>query len=182
MRDDRLQEMLNKMAEFTSEPVRDGLDGDIRHHIPYRLVRHTITWNTFRIMIDLRLSRSVAAAVILISISVWASFLGAWNTSADQVLQDSKLLIKYGLAGENAGRKDVLASLEDFSKYMAGRSTDLTYYGKSTDPDDDYAVLMHWRLPDGKYRIIFNDLSTRTVSAEVIITLQAYMLKKHLDQ
>ena len=182
MRHERLQDLLSKMADFTTEPVRDGLDEDIRHQIPYRLVRHKVTWNTFRIMIDLRLSRSVAAAVMIISIAVWASFLGAWSTSPNEVFQDSKLLIQYGLAGENVGREDVLTGLEDFYKLMAGRNTDLTYYGKNAETDDSYAVLMHWKLPDGKYRVIFNDLSTRTVSPEVIITLQAYMLKKHLEQ
>jgi hypothetical protein len=182
MRDDRLKELLGKLADFTTEPVRDGLDEDIRHQIPYRLVRHSVTWNTFRIIIDLRLSRSVAAAVIIISISVWASFLGAWSTSADQVLQDSKLLIQYGLSGKNVGRAEVLASLDDFCRHITGRAKEVTYYGRSADPHDSYAVLMHWKLPDGKYRVIFNDLTTKTVSPEVLITLQAYMLGKHLEQ
>jgi hypothetical protein len=182
MRDERLKNLLGKLAEFTTEPVREDFDEDIRHQIPYRLVRHNVTWNTFRIMIDLRLSRSVAAAVIIISISVWASFLGAWNTSADQVIEDSKLLIKYGLAGKNTGRAEVLASLEDFCRHMSGRAKEVTYYGKSANPDDSYAVLMHWKLPDGKYRVVFNDLTTRTVSPEVLVTLQAYMLREHLEQ
>jgi len=182
MRDDRLRNLLGKLADFTTEPVRDGLDEDIRHQIPYRLVRHSVTWNTFRIIIDLRLSRSVAAAVIIISISVWAAFLGAWSTSADQVLQDSKLLIQYGLSGKNVGRAEVLASLEDFCKQLAWRAKGVTYYGRSADPDDSYAILMHWRLPDGKYRVIFNDLTTKTVSPEVLVTLQSYMLGKHLEQ
>ena len=182
MRDQRLKELLSELADFTTEAVRADLDEDIRHQIPFRLVRHKVHWNTFRIIIDLRLSRSVAAAVIIISISLWASFLGAWNTSPDQVYQDSKLLIKYGLAGEDVGRDDVLASLEDFYKHLAGRGTDVTYYGNSTDPDNNYAVLMHWRLPDGRYRVIFDDLSSKTVSPAVVITLQAYMLKKHLEE
>lgn len=182
MRDERLKDLLGKLADFTAEPVRDGFDEDIRHQIPYRLVRHKVTWKTFSIIIDLRLSRSVAAAVIIISISVWASFLGAWSTSPDQVIEDSKLLIKYGLAGKNAGRAEVLASLEDFCRHMARRAKEVTYYGKTADPDDSYAVLMHWKLPDGKYRVVFSDLTTKTVSPEILVILQAYMLRKHLDQ
>ena len=182
MRDERLKELLNELADFTVEPVREDLSESIRHHIPYRLLRHKVTWNTFSIIIDLRLSRSVAAAVIIITISLWTSFLGGWNTSANQVLQDSKLLIKYGLAGENVGRSDVLASLEDFYRHLAGRGTNVTYYGKNSDPADSYAILMHWKLPDGKYRVIFNDLSTKTVSPAMVITLQAYMLDKHSEQ
>ena len=182
MRDERLKELLGKLPDFTTEPTRDGFDEDIKRHIPYRLVRHKVTWNTFRIIIDLRLSRSVAAAVIIIAISVWASFLGAWNTSADQVIEDSKLLIKYSLAGKNAGRAEVLAGLEDFCKRMARQAKEVTYYGRNADPDDSYAVLMHWKLPNGKYRVVFNDLTTMTVSPEALITLQGYMLSKHAEQ
>lgn len=182
MREDKLKELLSKLADFTAEPVRQDLDEDIRHHIPYRLVRHKVNWHTFRIMIDLRLSRSVAAAVIIISISVWAGFLGAWSTSPNQVLQDGKLLMKYGWEGEKAGTDEVLESLEDFCKYLAVQGEKVTYYGKSADPDDNYAVLMHWKLPDGKHRVIFNDLSTMVVPPDTLIKLQAYMLKKHLEE
>lgn len=182
MRNEKLTELLSKLAKFTTEPVREDLDEDIRHQIPYRLVRHKVNWNTFSVIIDLRLSRSVAAAVIIISVSVWASFLGAWSTSPNQVFQDSKLLMKYGWDGEKAGRGEVLASLEEFYMHLAERGEKVTYYGKSADGDDDYAVLMHWKLPDGKHRVIFNDLTTMVVSPDTVIKLQAYMLKKHLDE
>lgn len=182
MRDEKLKKLLSKLADFTAEPVPDGLDEDIRHHIPYRLVRHKVNWHTFRIMIDLRLSRSVAAAVIIVSISVWATFLGAWSTSPNQILQDSKLLMKCGWDGEKAGRGEVLQSLEDFCAYLAEQGEKVTYYGRDTDPDNDYAILMHWKLSDGQHRVIFNDLSTMVVPPDTLIKLQTYMLKKHLEE
>jgi len=182
MRDERLKELLTKLADFTAEPVRQDLDEDIRHQIPYRLVRHKVNWHTFRIMIDLRLSRSVAAAVIIISISLWATFLGAWSTSPNQVIEDGRLLMKYGWDGEKAGRGEVLKSLEDFCEHLAEQGEKVTYYGKIAEPDDDYAVLMHWKLPDGNHRVIFNDLTTMVVSPDTLIRLQTYMLKKHLEE
>ncbi|MBN2136867.1 MAG: hypothetical protein JW720_03595 [Sedimentisphaerales bacterium] len=182
MRDEKLKELLNNLGDFTAEPVRTGLEDEIRRQIPYRLVRHRVTWNSFRIMIDLRLSRSVAAAVIIISISLWASLLAAWHTSADQIFADGKLLIKYSIAGQNAERQDTLASMEAFSRQLADRGADVTYYGETADPDNPYALLMHWRLPDGRYRVIFNDLSSKTVSPAVVITLQAYMLNQQPEK
>ncbi len=182
MREEKLRELLNKLADATTEPVRPDLDEDIRHQIPHRLVRHRVNWNTISIIIDLRLSRSVAAAVIIITIFLWASFLGGWNTSPDQMYEDSKLLIQYGLAGENAGRADVLASLEKFHKHLADRGRTVTYYGQSADPDDRNIVLMHWKLPDGRYRVIFNDLSARSICPATLIRLQTYMLEKQMER
>jgi len=179
MREDKLRELLNKLGDFTVEPVRPDLDEDIRHQIPHRLVRHRVSWNTFSIIIDLRLSRSVAAAVIIITMFLWASFLGGWNGSADQMYQDSLLLLKYGLAGKDVGRAEAMQSLEKFHKMLADQGKTVTFYGKGADPDDNHIILMHWRLPGGRYRVIFNDLSTRTVEPATLIRLQDYMLEKH---
>jgi len=179
MREDKLRELLNMLGDFTVEPVRPDLDEDIKHQIPHRLVRHRVSWNTFSIIIDLRLSRSVAAAAIIITMFLWASFLGGWSGSADQMYQDSLLLLKYGLAGENVGRAEALQSLDNFHKMLVDQGKAVTFYGDGADADDNHIILMHWILPDGKYRVIFNDLSSKTVAPATLITLQAYMLEKH---
>ena len=177
MRDEKLKELLNQLADATEEPVRPGLNEDIRHHIPLRLMRHRINWNTLNVIIDLRLSRPVAAAVIIIAISLWVTFISGW-ASPSSIYEDSKLLLKYGLHGENAGRSDILAQLAVLHKELSEQGKDVTFYGQTVDPDNRYAVLMHWKLPDGRYRIILNDLSTTTVSPAALIRLQAYMLKE----
>ena len=182
MREEKLKELLNRLGDFTAEAVRADLDEDIRHQIPQRLVRHRVNWNTFSIIIDLRVSRSVAAAVIIVTMLLWASFLGAWNGSADQMYQDSLLLLKYGLSGEKIGRSDALASIENLHKILAEQGKTVTYYGKEADAEDNHIILMHWVLPDGRYRVIFNDLSIRTVAAPTLILLQDYMLEKELKR
>ena len=181
MRDERLQELLRQLADFTAEPVRASFDEDIRHQIPHRLVRHRVNWHTVNIIIDLRLSRSVAAAVIIITMFLWVNFLGGWRTSADKMFQDSKLLIRYGLAGENVGREQTISSLEDFHKILANQGRPVAYYGPSNDEQNNYAVLMHWKLPEGGYRVIFNDLSCRTVTPDTLILLQARMVEKQTE-
>jgi len=181
MRDEKLKELLSKLADSTAEPVRQGLDEDIRHQIPQRLIRHRVTWDSFNILIDLRISKWAAAAIIIITIFLWAHFLAGWGATPDEIYQDSKLLIKYGLSGENACRGDMLAGLKSFYEDLTKQGRDVTFYGESADPDDRNAVLMHWKLSNGRYRIIFNDLSARTVSPAALIRLQSRMLKKQME-
>jgi len=37
---------------------------------------------------------------------------------------------------------------------------------------------MYWKLSDDKYGVVLGDLSTRTVSGDMLIRLQTYMLEK----
>lgn len=43
---------------------------------------------------------------------------------------------------------------------------DAAYHGKTVGPNDSDKVLLSWRLPDGKYQVIFGDLKSQTVPAE----------------
>ncbi len=182
MRDEQLQELLGRLAEYTAEPAPAGLAENIRQQIPTRLVRHRINWETVNIIIDLRLNRSVAAAIIVLAMLLWASFLSGWYAGPEAVYQDSKLLLKYSIAGEKIGRSEVLASLEDFYKQLARQGKEVSYYGPPADLDDRNLLLMHWKLPDGNYRVIFNDLSSRIVTPAVLIRLQAYMLERQMGR
>ena len=85
------------------------------------------------------------------------------------------MLLKHFLAGENAGRSDVLA---DMSKYLVGQGKHVVYYGNNIGPEDSDAVLMHWKLSDGKYMVILGDLRGKEVSSEELIEMQARMLQK----
>ncbi|MHC4519038.1 MAG: hypothetical protein ACYTAS_10645 [Planctomycetota bacterium] len=46
------------------------------------------------------------------------------------------------------------------------------YYGKTVTLEDADKVLLRWRLDSGQYRVIFGDLSARTVSAEELAELE----------
>ena len=46
------------------------------------------------------------------------------------------------------------------------------YYGQSVGPDDAEAVLMRWKVSEGRYRVIFGDLSALDVSAEELARLE----------
>jgi hypothetical protein len=52
------------------------------------------------------------------------------------------------------------------------------YYGDSIDSKDSSAVLIQWKLDNGRYSVILGDLSVKTVNAEELIKLQAQMLQK----
>jgi hypothetical protein len=49
---------------------------------------------------------------------------------------------------------------------------DYAYYGKAVGPKDKAKVLMHWKLDDGRYEVIFGDLHAETVAAERLHALE----------
>jgi len=54
---------------------------------------------------------------------------------------------------------------------------DPAYYGKSVAPEDTDQVLMRWKVSDNEYRVIFGDLHTETVTAEVLAELEKPLLE-----
>ena len=178
MRQDKLIQTLNKLAEATEENPRPALAEEIKDHIPRRLVRHRVAWDTMNIVVDLRLSRTAAAAIILLSILVMSGLFRLTDNSSDSLYHDSRLLLKYGFAGKNAGRADLIQSLRKFYEDLTNQGRDVVFYGESADPEDRHSILMHWKLSNGDYRIIYNDLTARTVSSSALIRLQSRMLEK----
>ncbi len=51
-------------------------------------------------------------------------------------------------------------------------NSDAAYYGKTVDAKDADAVLLRWKLDDGRYRVIYGDLRAKTVSKEVLQQLE----------
>ena len=178
MEEERLDKLLNKLADATKEPVRAGLAEDIKGHIPQRLAAHRGGMDTIKIMIDLRIGRLAAVAIIIITLILSITLLGGRASMSDGVYQDSKLLVKYCLGGGNASSEDVLAGISGFYDYLVHQGREVTYYADNIDPKDGNTVLMHWKLYDGRYRVIFVDLHAETISAEQLIELQAKMLQK----
>ena len=177
MREEKLGKLLNELAQRTAEPVGHGLAEEIKHRIPHSLVPHRGRMDTINIIIDLRISKLAAAAVIIITMILLANFLGGRDLAGDGIYQDGKLLAKYLLGGTGAGKSNILTGRAKY-EYLAHKGKEVVFYGDSIDPEDSNAVLMQWKLPNGKYRVIFSDLREREVDAEELIELQARMLKK----
>jgi hypothetical protein len=171
---EELKELLNKLPDAMTEPVRPGLGEDIKHQIPHRLSPHRVGMDTINIIIDFRINKLAAAAAIIITIIFCATFLGGRDSTGGSVLQDSMLLIKYWGAADtskiSAGR----------SKYehLLQRGEDVVWYGDRLNPKDSGAVLMQRKLADGKYEVTFVDGREKQVTAEDLITLLSEMLQK----
>lgn len=199
MKEEKLGKYLNELADATAEPVRAGLAENIKHRIPHGIRPHRKGMNTVNIIIDLRIGKFAAAAVIILTMVLCANFLGGTDAGGESIFKDGKLLVEYIFGA--GGRSELLAGLskyeylvrqgrdvvyygdsisEGLSKYehLVRQGRDVVYYGDSIDPADSNAVLMHWKLSEGKYGVIFSDLRSKTISAEELVKLQAQMLQK----
>jgi len=77
------------------------------------------------------------------------------------------------------GDTDRALSLEMAIRFSAGlvmEDKDFVYYGDKVTAEFPHAVLMRWKVEDGKYRIIFGDLTARDVSAGELAQLEAIPL------
>lgn len=183
MEEEKLEKLLSELAARTAEPVRPGLAEEIKHHIPHKLAPHRVGMDTINIIIDLRISKLAAAAVIIITMVLLGSFFGGRGSTGDGgIYQNSKLLIEYCLSGADTGRSGVLAGASKLYEHLVGKGEDVAYYGDSIEPGDSNAVLMQWKISDGEYRVIFGDLRAKTVSSEELIKLQARMLQKKVKR
>jgi len=59
-----------------------------------------------------------------------------------------------------------------FYEGLVGEDNDPAYYGKTVSPKDADKVLLRWKLTENKYRVIFGDLHTETVSGERLAELE----------
>ena len=115
---------------------------------------------------------------IIVTIIVMVGLWAGRDSAADWAYKDSKLLLKYCLGGENACRTDVLTGLSKLHERLLAQGREVVYYGDNVDLKDRYAVVMHWKLPNGKYGVILGDLTAKTVTPELLIMLQARMLEE----
>lgn len=164
MEEERLGKLLNQLAERTAEPVRPGLAAEIKQHIPERLPHHRKGLDTINIVIDLRIGKLAAAAVVIITLIVLANLQG--------IYQDGKLLARHLLTEPR--ESEILA---ERAKHLTSRGIGVVIYDHA-DAEDSNSVLMHWKLPDGSYRVVFSNFREEEVSAEELIELQARMLQK----
>ncbi len=173
MNEEKLTKLLNDLADATVEPVRPGLTEDIKQQIPQRLSPHKGGTGTIHIVINLRISKLAAAAVIIITILLCAGLFGGRDWTSDGIVDN----VRDSLAWLGAGRADVLAVRSRYED-LVRQGKHVVYYGDSIIPGDNSAILMHLKLPDGKYRVVFGDGSTTIVNAEELIELHSRMLLK----
>ena len=173
MTEEKLQKSLKKLAEATGEPVRLSLAEDIKQQIPSELSPHRVGLDSINIMVHLKISKLAAAAVIIITMVLCANFFGGTDSTGEGIYQDGKMLVRYILGGGVAATSEELAS----SVYFVHEDKEVIYYGDVVDTDDSEAVLMQWKLPDGRYRIVLCDLRMKSVSADELIKLQSKMLQ-----
>ena len=177
MREERLKKILNELGQRVTEPVRPDLGEEIKQQIPDRLTRHKTGWDTINIIIDLRLSKSVAAAVIIITMILLLNLFWGRDATGSGILQDGMLLVKYwGGAGENG-----VSVIRSKYEHLLHRGEDVTWYGDWIDPEDNHTVLMHQKLPDGTYLVTFADGCEREVNSEGLIKLLTWMLQKKTE-
>lgn len=176
MEEKKLKELLSEVAEQMAEPARPRLAEDIKHQIPSRLVSHAGGMGSLNIIIDLRVNRLVAAAIIIVAMILFADLFGRQHPPGDNIFQDGKMLVQYVLGGNV--HKGGLSALRSRYERLMERGEEVVYYGDKTGLGNGMAVLLHWKTSDGKYRVVFGDLSERTVSPETLIRLQAHMLQE----
>jgi hypothetical protein len=171
----RIEDLLKAMAEHGIERARPELGQEIKTRIPGRLIPHRM--DTINIIVDLRVSRVAAAAVILLAMLVIGTFFGGREAAGMRMYEDGKLFLRYTLGGESACKAEFLGNLTQFRDELAAQGRDVVYYGDQVNLKDNYAIIMHWKLSDGRYGVILGDMTARTVSARTLITLQDHMLQ-----
>ena len=173
---EKIESMLRGFAERGFERPRPGFMQEIKNRIPHRLVCHRM--DTVNIIVDLRISRIAAAAAIILALVLAGTFFGGREAISGGVYHDGKLFLKYALAGEDAYRGDISDTLAMFREGLMEQGREVVYYGDQAETGDPHAILMHWKLDEEKYGVVFGDLSAGTVSAKTLIRLQAHMLRK----
>jgi len=178
MKEENIEKLLTKLANNTIENTRPDLAEEIKQNIPKKFGLHKNPLGTINIIIDLRVNKLAAAAAIIITMFLFANFFAASNSQTDGLYNEGRMLIKYCLGRTNKTENIKLSVMPILYEDLRQKGKDVIYYGSSIDTQDSNAVLMQWKIGDGQYKVIFPDLSTRTVNAEELIDLLAKMIEK----
>jgi len=173
MKEEQISKLLNELGRRATEPVRPGLGEEIKQRIPHRLSRHKIGWNTVNIIIDLRLSKSVAAAAIIVTMILLLNLFGGRDLTSGGIFKDGMLLINYW---RSAG-EDHLSIARTKYEHLLDRDENVIWYGDTVDIKDANSVLIQHKLPDGKYDLTFVDGHKKQVNSEQLVKVLARMLE-----
>jgi hypothetical protein len=171
MSEEKLGKMLGELAERHAETVRPGLCDEIKHHIPRPLIPYKRGIHTVSIMIDLRVGKLTAAAAIIVAMLLFARFLGDRDTN---LYQDGKFLVSYIFGGIE---KTNIKAAKSRYNVLLEQGIEVVLY-ENIDQDDKNAILMHWKLPNGNYKVIYADLREQEASADELIRFQSILLSR----
>jgi hypothetical protein len=175
MEEKELTTLLSELAKHTVEPVRHDLAEEIKQHIPMRLAPYRRGIHTISIIIDLRVSRLAAALIVVASMVLLAGLLGSRNSTDEGILKEGKMLAQYLLG---AGGKNQVSMVESMREYFAERGENFVFYAERSSSQDSNSLLMHWKVSDGRYKVVFGDFRIQDVNADELIKLQTQMLQK----
>jgi hypothetical protein len=177
MQEKQLQRVLNELSQATEESVRPSLAEDIKQHIPPILNPHRRGIDTINIIIDLRINKLTAAAIIIATMILLANLFGWRDLYGSSIYQDGKILVAYLLKGQ--AEKNKLLTVKSRYEHLLEKGEQAIYYGDKVNLNNSSsAVLLQWKLPDGNYAIITSDLQEKTVSPEELIELLSKMLQE----
>ncbi len=179
----RLQiEVFSKDGEKAFDMVTYGYQWDIK--LDPREFEPVIP-DDFELVADVELSADEKSVVE--GLGFFAEYVGGRypsDLSAMTMTRELRagLLAKFG--GEppwppKPGDSQRAMSLEMSIRFYAGlviEDKDPSYYGSRVTAEFPHAILMRWKTEDGKYRVIFGDLTARDVSAGELAQLEAMPL------
>ncbi|MHC4647112.1 MAG: hypothetical protein ACYTBJ_16575 [Planctomycetota bacterium] len=178
MKEEKLEKMLDALAERTSEPVRSGLAEEIKQHIPHRLTAFRKGLDTVNIIVDLRINKLVAAAAIIIAMILLASLFGGRNSTDGGMIREAEILVEYLFGKKDTDSGNIPEKVSTFYEYQLRKGRQVVIYSDNVDPEDSNSIWMHWKVDDGRYGVIFGDLREKEVGADELIELQVRMLQK----
>jgi hypothetical protein len=168
MSKEKIENLLGCLADATSERVDEALASRAKAAIPAR-VGAKGGREGVRIIINLNVSRWAAAAVIFVVLGACLVILATRGRSEGGFFND----LKYSFVDATGASRDLLRSVHD---RLASEGKEVVYYGDRVGTDDTESILMHWKLEDGSYNVIFGDFRLANVTAEQLIKLQSKML------
>jgi hypothetical protein len=176
MEQERIENLLEEFARRTEELPRPQLAAGIKERIPGDLGVHRKGLDTIRIIVDLKIGRLAAAAVILAALIFSAAFFDSIGPG-ESIYKDGKILAQYIFTFGKAGSREPLDALFRVGQNLSQEGKEVVYYGDAADAGDPNAILIHWRLSGDAFRVIYGNFRTEVVTADELIKKQAQMLQ-----
>ena len=174
-----MKELLGRLGEKTSRPVRSCLAEEIKENISSYLPQQRRSRDTINIIIDFRINKLAAAVAIIVTLFLCANLFDINHSGDNSIFEEGRYVVNYCLRSVGLGSvsSEQSAGLTQYER-LVGQGFDVVYYGNNIDWSDSRAILMQWKVGDNEYKVLFSDLREKKVSGEELIELQAKMLKK----
>ena len=122
---------------------------------------------------------------VIRGLGVWLELLdGRYPDSLEPKIAikqaDSLLAAKYGIRNRTDKKKIKEAEAESYDIFFASafydklirEKKDVAYYGDKITVEDSGKVLMRWKISGGRYRVVFGNLTRKSVAAEELAELE----------